>query len=341
MAEQGTHKPLVGGSNPPSATTPDPIAELWAAVARGAAAVGVPTDARLVVAVSGGPDSMALLHGAAALVSTGRVAWRLGAAHLDHALRPDSAEDARFVAAACAAMGISCEVARTDVAAASERGGGGSIEEEGREARYRFLESLAGADGWIATGHTADDSAETVLINLMRGAGSGGLGGIPARRGRIVRPLIAERRDWVRSRLDAAGVEYRVDASNADPAYLRNRVRHEVLPLMESVRPGAVERVVAFGALAAADDALLDELARVELERRGTADRWIDWREPPAPALGRRVLRLAIGPPAPSSERIEALLAAGAGDRGGLTIELGGNRVASVRERRIRIDHRP
>jgi tRNA(Ile)-lysidine synthase len=300
--------------------------------------VGVPRDARLIIAVSGGPDSMALLHGAARLVATDAVAWRLSAAHLDHGLRADSSDDARFVADASAALGVPCTVSRNDVAGASAREGGRSIEEAGRDARYAFFQSEAGDDGWIATGHTADDSAETVLINLMRGAGSAGLGGIPARRDRIVRPLIAERRDWVRSRLDAARVAYRTDASNADPAYLRNRVRHELLPLMEAVRPGAVDRVVAFAALAAADDALLDELAGAELGRRRAEDGAIEWRDPPPTAVGRRVLRLAIGAPPPSSERIEALLDAASGDRGGLTIELGGGRVASVTERRIRIE---
>jgi tRNA(Ile)-lysidine synthase len=300
--------------------------------------VGVPRDARLIIAVSGGPDSMALLHGAARLVATDAMAWRLSAAHLDHGLRADSADDARFVADACAALGLQCAVARTDVAAASAGEGGRSIEEAGRDARYAFLQPLAGDDGWIATAHTADDSAETVLINLMRGAGTRGLRGIPSRRGRVVRPLLAERREWARSRIEAAGVEYRLDPSNEDPAYLRNRVRHELLPLMESIRPGAVGRLIGFAALAADEEEVLDALAFVELGRRRTPEGDLDWRTPPSRAMARRVLRRAIGSPAPSSERIEALLDAASGERGGLTIELGGGRVASVTERRIRIE---
>jgi len=264
------------------------------------------------------------------------VAWRLTVAHLDHGLRADSADDARFVADAAAALGVGTEIRQTDVAALA-REEGRSIEEAGREARYAMLEEVAGDNGWIATGHTADDAAETVLLNLLRGSGTTGLRGIPARRGRIVRPFLGERREWLRSRVDAAGIGYRLDPSNEDAAYLRNRVRGELLPLMEATRPGAVGRIVQFAALAAADDELLDELARAELERRTTDEGEIDWRDPPVPALARRVLRVAIGAPTPSAERIDALLEAASGPRGGLRIELGGGRTASVRERRIRI----
>jgi len=291
----------------------------------------------MVVAVSGGPDSLALLLGAARLVETDAVAWRLTVAHLDHALRDESAADARFVADATAKLGLPCEVQRADVAAIA-RESGRSIEEAGREARYAFFRELAGDDGWIATGHTADDAAETVLLNLLRGTGTTGLRGIPARRGMIVRPLLGDRREWLRSQLDAAGIAYLIDPTNADPAYLRNRVRGELLPLMEEVRPGAVGRIVRFAALAAAEDELLDELAAAELERRRQPNGEIDWRQPPPRALGRRVLRLAVGPPAPSAERIDAVLDAAEGPRGGVRMELGGRRTASVRERLIRIE---
>ena len=167
---------------------------------------------------------------------------------------------------------------------------GRSIEDAGREARYRFLEEVAPEGALIATAHTADDAAETVLLNLLRGSGLAGARGIPARRGRIVRPLLAERRATLRGHLDASGIGYRLDPSNEDPAFLRNRVRNEVLPLLESIRPGAADRIGQFSRLAADDEALLDDLARAELLRRTTAD-GIDWRQPPEAALGRRVLR--------------------------------------------------
>ena len=333
MVEQGTHKPLAGGSNPPSATTP--LDALARAVDAGARALDIPDDAALVLAVSGGPDSMALLVGAARLVQTDARRWRLTVAHLDHVLRPDSADDARFVAEAAEDMGLRYEGLRTDVAALA-RGEGRSIEDAAREARYRYLEKVAPEGALVATGHTADDAAETVLINLMRGSGLSGVRGIPARRGRVIRPLLGERRAALRDLLDAAHIGYRLDPSNEDSAFLRNRVRHEVLPLLEAMRPGAAERIGQFSRLAADDDALLDDLAAAELARR-TGEDGIDWHDPPPAALGRRVLRLAAGEPAPSAERIEALLDAARGDRGGLSIELGGGRVASVSGRRVRM----
>jgi tRNA(Ile)-lysidine synthase len=177
-----------------------------------------------------------------------------------------------------------------------------------------------------------------VLINLLRGSGLAGVGGIPARRGNVVRPLLAERRSSLRSLLDDAGLTYRSDPSNDDRAFLRNRVRAELIPLMESLRPGAAERIARFAGLAADDDALLGAVAAAELARRTDADGAIDWREPPTSALGRRVLRLAIGDPAPSAERLEALLEAAVGDHGGVRIELGNSRTASVRQRRIRFE---
>jgi tRNA(Ile)-lysidine synthase len=282
---------------------------------------------------------MALLHGAARLVSSGAVHWHLTVAHLDHGLRADSADDASFVADAADALDLPVAVRRADIAALA-RAGGRSIEEAGREARYRFLDEVASAGALIATAHTLDDAAETVLLNLVRGSGLAGAAGIPARRGRVIRPLLGERRATLRALLDAAGLQYLLDPSNQDPAFLRNRVRAELVPILEELRPGAIDRIGRFARLAADDDALLDDIAAAELGRRTAEDGGIDWREPPPPALGRRMLRLAIGPPAPNAERIEALLDAAAGDRGGVEIELGGGRTASVRQRRITVHRR-
>ncbi|HEX2765863.1 MAG TPA: tRNA lysidine(34) synthetase TilS [Candidatus Limnocylindria bacterium] len=287
--------------------------------------------------MSGGSDSMALLGGAQRLVETSARAWRLTVAHLDHGLRADSADDAAFVADAARGLGLPVEVGRADVRALAATEGR-SIEDAGREARYRFLERIAPEGALVATAHTADDAAETVILNLLRGSGLAGARGLPARRDRIVRPLLHAHRAQLRILLDAAGIGYRDDPSNADPAFLRNRVRHEVLPLLEELRPGAVEAIARFSALAAEDDELLDAVAAAELARRRLDDGRIDWRDPPSAALGRRVLRIAIGHPAPSLERIDALLEAASGNRGGVRIELGGGRSAIVRERTIRLE---
>ena len=318
-------------ANPPSATSAPPLDSLRALVDRGFAQLGVPAASTIVLGVSGGPDSMALLHGAA---HAGRA--RLLVAHLDHGLRPDSADDADAVRRAASDLRVDFAGRRTDVVALA-RAEGRSIEDAGREARYRFFEEVAPPGAFIATAHTQDDAAETVLLHLLRGAGLGGVGGIPARRGRIVRPLLHARRADLRALLDGAGIDYRDDPSNDDAAYLRNRVRAEVLPLLESLRPAAVERIARFSRLAAADDALLDELASAELARRRGSDGLVDWRDPPPEALARRVLRIAVGHPAPTAERLEALLRAAGHGRGGVRIELGAARVAWVRDRRIGI----
>ena len=339
MVEQGTHKPLAGGSNPPSATTPH-SARLAAAVMRGADALAIPPDAELLLAVSGGPDSIAMLHGAVAAVASGERRWRIAVAHLDHGLREESRDDARFVADLTASLGLEHHGDRVAVGALA-RAEHRSLEDAGRHARYRFLEAVAAPGALIATAHTLDDLAETVLLNLLRGSGLAGAAGIPGRRGRIVRPFLAERRSALRALLDAAGFQYRLDPTNDDPAHLRNRVRAQVLPLLEELRPGAVDRIGRFARLADDDDRLLDVLAGAELTRRRAADGGIDWRDPPPRALGRRVLRAAIGEGAPSAERIDALLGAAAAGRGGARIELGDGRVATVRRRSIFLEEGP
>jgi tRNA(Ile)-lysidine synthase len=308
-------------------------------VADGAARLKIPDGAPIVLAVSGGPDSTALLHGAAGLAP--QRGWQLTVAHLDHALRTTSADEAAAVAAAAAELGLAAEVRRVDVAAlaAAEHR---SLEDAGRQARYRFLEEVAVArdpGALIATAHTADDAAETILLRLARGSGVRGLRGIPERRGRIVRPLLRARKATLRSALDEAGIAYATDPSNVDLAHSRNRVRADLLPALERLNPAAVEALTRFGRLAADDDDLLDALAAAELaQRRNAEDGSIDWHRPPARALGRRVLRLAIGDPAPAAERLEALLDAAEGPRGGLTIQLGGGREASVRGRNILLE---
>ncbi len=341
MVEQGTHKPLVGGSNPPSATSqsPAPLAPVVAALVRGADLLGILDGTPIALAVSGGPDSTALLHAAAHLAPSRN--WQLSVAHLDHALRDESADEAQAVVAAAAELGLETVVRRTDVrgfAAAEHR----SIEDAGRQRRYRFLEEVAagmGPGALIATAHTADDAAETILLRLARGSGLRGVRGIPARRGRIVRPLLGARRATLREALDAAGIRYAIDPSNTNVDHARNRVRAEILPAMERLNPAVVEALTRFGRLAGEDDDLLDSLAAAELaRRRDVANDTLDWHDPPANALGRRMLRLAIGDPAPSAERIEALLDAAEGPRGGISIELGAARRATIRERRIRLE---
>ena len=224
-------------------------------------AAGLGDGALLVVAVSGGPDSLALLHALSRL--RGRLRLRLHAAHLDHRLRgEESAGDARFVERACGDIGVAVTLDRTDVPA-HRRSRGLSMEEAAREARYAFLSAVCeghGADA-VATGHTADDRAETVLMNIIRGVGLTGLRGIePAaerlfdgRRVRLVRPLLEVSGEETAGYCRALGLTPREDRSNRSTAILRNRVRLSLMPILEEYNPAVREALTRLSVSAARD----------------------------------------------------------------------------------------
>ena len=191
---------------------------------------------RVLVAVSGGADSVALLHLLLALQSSWRLTLRV--AHLDHALRPESAEDAAFVRTLGDAWRVPTTIERRDVRAISAREGW-SLEDGARRVRYQFLLETARRESLdrIALAHTADDQAETVLMRLVRGTGLLGLGAIPITRPleetSLIRPLLKSWRCDITAYLRRARLAHREDATNEDPRFVRNRIRHELLPLLE------------------------------------------------------------------------------------------------------------
>ena len=191
------------------------------------------TGDRVIAAVSGGADSVVLLHVLNML--SGKWDLTLLAAHLDHGLRGEEGrEDAAFVLEFAAAMGLPCVAERTDVAAYCRKTGC-SIEQGARKARYGFLRRVLtehDADS-VATGHTADDQAETVLMRLLRGTGSSGLSAIrPVRDGWIIRPMLDVTRDEIESYGRAHGLAFRVDRTNTDQDIHRNRIRHHLVPML-------------------------------------------------------------------------------------------------------------
>lgn len=196
----------------------------------------LPRGSRVVVAVSGGPDSVALLHVLRALQPTLKLS--LHVAHLDHGLRPESGQDADFVRALAQRWRLPVTIERREVGAWCKHHGL-SLEDGARRIRYAFLLEAARrhSTGRIATAHTADDQAETVLMRLLRGTGLTGLGGIPVARQLedcwVIRPLLETWRSEVLALLRQAGLPFREDSSNADRRFLRNRIRHELLPLLE------------------------------------------------------------------------------------------------------------
>lgn len=216
----------------------------------------------LIVAVSGGADSVALLDLLATLPC---YSFRLIVAHLNHLLRgPESDADQQFVAELAARYRLPCEIRRVDVRslASQQRQ---SLEEAGREARYTFFHELRQRHqaAAIAIAHHADDQAETLLMRLLRGAGTSGLSAMAYRSDQtVIRPLLGLHRDQLRAHLALHNIPFREDASNQDRSFLRNRIRHELLPLMASYNPAISPRLAATADLLAEDEQLLEQLTR-------------------------------------------------------------------------------
>lgn len=214
-----------------------------------------------LVALSGGLDSVclcALLHEAG---------YRVAAAHFNHALRGEESErDEQFVRAFCKARNIPLFVGRGDVAACAEQNRIGT-EEAGRKLRYEFLEKTARELGAavIATGHHANDNAETMLFHLARGTGIAGLAGIAPRRGNIVRPLLSVSRTELAAYAAERELSYCEDATNSDENYTRNFIRAQLLPRMEEVNAAAVRHMSEAAQRLREDDELLNALARERL----------------------------------------------------------------------------
>ena len=241
--------------------------------------------APVILMVSGGADSMALLHMAATepldlgdgagLVRVAKE--RLHVLHVNHLLRgADADADQHFVQETCDSLGIHCTVLRVDVAKlAQERDG--NVEEIGRRVRYDAVRELAQKlcveqgvsrqKAKILTAHTADDRAETFMMNVMRGSGMSGLTSIPRHRGLIYRPLLDYTHDQLKDWLKARGLDWHEDATNTDTHYLRAYMRHNVLPLLKARNPMLVQTVCKIADLMTDEDDYLEAKAARKLRQ--------------------------------------------------------------------------
>jgi tRNA(Ile)-lysidine synthase len=213
----------------------------------------------VVVAFSGGADSTALLD---ILANLPGFPLKLVAVHLNHMLRGDESDgDEQFVRAAAGRYGVQVEISRADVAALGQEKRL-SLEEAGREARYGFFREIAvkHSASAIVLGHHRDDQAETVLMRLVRGAGGSGLLGMRPRSGNIVRPLLQLSRDEIEAYLRKVGLIWREDGSNSDTRFMRNRIRHELLPLLETFNPEIIQALNQTAEALAADEEVLEGL---------------------------------------------------------------------------------
>jgi tRNA(Ile)-lysidine synthase len=245
-------------------------------------------DVTVIVAVSGGPDSVALLRAMAKLKRESGGTGRLIIAHLNHHLRPEADDDARFVADLAKQLDLPLEQGDAAVAELATRQGDG-IEAAAREARYNFFQQAAHKHGarYVATAHTADDQIETVLLNVLRGTGLAGLAGMQRARAlgpavSLIRPLLRMRREEVLKYLDEIGQRYCLDSSNTSHDFTRNRLRHELLPLLrENYNPEIDSALARLSQLAGAAQRFMERLAEDLLERCASS-------ELPAAGLNRR-----------------------------------------------------
>lgn len=216
----------------------------------------LPDRARILLGVSGGGDSQALLHVLARLAP--RLGFTLFAHGVDHGSRPEAATELDLAEALARRESVPFGRSRVTLAP------GGNLMQRARTARYRELARAADDRGasFVATAHHADDRAETVLLRLLRGSGPRGLAVLPARAGSLLRPMIRARRTAVGAHLSRHGVEFATDPTNANARFLRTRVRQEVLPLLESLSPGIVGHL----------NALADQLSAPEAPTLKGAD---------------------------------------------------------------------
>lgn len=259
------------------------------------------TGDKVIVAVSGGPDSVALLHALYSLRE--ELGITLHVAHLNHSFRgEESDEDAEYVRALADGFGLAHTIEKIDVPQIAKTLRL-SDEEAARAVRYDFLERVAsdvGADR-IAVGHTADDQVETVLLNFLRGSGIDGLSGMPPVRGKIIRPLIGVRRSEVEEYVHLHGLHPRIDASNLLATYTRNRVRLELLPLLRrEYNPDVDSAILRLAELSREDSAYLSMESDQALRRitvgREDGSLSLDANEllPYPLAVRRRVIRDAV-----------------------------------------------
>ena len=225
---------------------------------------------KVLVALSGGADSVALLHILISLKEEYNI--ELSAAHFNHGIRgAESDRDEAFVTQLCERWGIELFCERADVPAAAAESGE-SLELCGRKLRYRFLEKVAHDRGGakIATAHHADDNAETVLWNLTRGAGIGGLCGIPAKRGDIIRPLLCCTRAQIEDYCRENSLDHVTDSTNLSDEYTRNKLRHHVTPVLRELNPRFCETVGRTSALLRETDDYLNYISDLELKKAKT-----------------------------------------------------------------------
>lgn len=246
----------------------------------------------VLCAVSGGRDSMCLLHYLHSIAPD--CGFTVAAGHFNHQMRPEADSDENFVRTFCAERNIPFYTAAAPVYERAEEWNL-SVEETGRRLRYAFLESTGSQIGAsrIATAHHALDNAETVLLNLLRGTGSEGLGGIPPVRGKFIRPLLQTSRQEIENYCAEYSIAFVEDSTNRDTHYARNRLRLELWPQLETINSNLAAALGRTASIVRAENDYLDSLAQERLPAEGTVVSLAVLRAAPE-VLRRRMLRLML-----------------------------------------------
>lgn len=216
-------------------------------------------ESKILVALSGGPDSMYLLEGLREYRR--RVPFTLEAAHLHHGLRKEADDDLAFVEDISRRWEIPLHIARVDVKALAEKEGR-SVEEAGRIARYRFFRARKKKGGLIALGHHLDDQIETMLLRLIRGTGLDGLCGMKVLEGDLFRPLLSMRKREILEELAEREIPYVLDRSNDEAVYTRNKIRLDLIPVAEAINPRFIDGMASFRERILDDASYLEKAAR-------------------------------------------------------------------------------
>jgi tRNA(Ile)-lysidine synthase len=300
----------------------------------------LPRDTRVVVALSGGADSVALLHVLREIAAEKNPDGFhvVGAAHLNHQLRGlEADQDEEFCEHLAAASALPIDVERIDIGGLA-RETGASVEQAAHTARHQFFERAAAQLNAtaVAVAHTRDDQAETFLLRLLRGAGPRGLGGMHPRSGLVIRPFLETSRAEVRAFLHEQHFEFREDASNADRTIPRNRIRHELIPYLETrFSPGIVDVLDREAAIAREDAEFLEKAAaaassRLMVPTPQGIEVGVSALLAEPPAIARRVIRLAqqiaSGGRFVGFEAVDAVLAFAVSNSTG-SLDLPGHRV--------------
>lgn len=224
-------------------------------------------DDSVVIGVSGGPDSMALLHVLFDLKA--KIGFEICVAHINHMLRKEAEEETKFVQEFCNQIGVDCYIKRIDIKKEAEKFKI-STELAGRNARYDFFEQIAQKVGAnkIATAHNANDNAETVLLNLMRGSGTSGLKGIEKiRDGKLIRPIIECTRKEIEAYCEENHLNPKYDKTNMENIYTRNKIRNLLIPYMEeNFNPNIVQTLNRLSTIASREDTFFNKIVEKEFE---------------------------------------------------------------------------